>query len=94
MRIKPNKTILHGRVNRVQPAAEGYGANVEFLIEASEPASGFADFLQAAPGSTATIFAADPQAVQPGRAYTLTITVLGGPQGERIVLEDARAKAQ
>jgi len=92
MRIKPNKTILKGTVARVVPASDGWGANVEFVVETSESAAGFSDFLQAKPGAVLTIFSAEPNAVEAGRAYTLTTSVLGGPHGERVVIEDARAK--
>ena len=92
--LKPNKTILHGRVSRVERAADGWGANVEFSVDNSAAAEGYADFLQAKPGSTVTVFAAQPNEIEVGKDYTLTTSVLGGPRGERVVIEsvDARKK--
>ena len=87
MRIKPNKTILEGKVRRVERAADGWGANVQFAVEKSKPAEGFSDFLQAEPGSVVTVFAAEPDAIEAGKTYTLTASVLGGPQGERVIIE-------
>ena len=92
MRTMPNKTILEGQVTRVDRAPDGWGADVEFTVERSQPAKGFPDFLQVEPGASLTIFAAEPDAVQPGRSYTLTTSVVGGPHGERVVVESARAK--
>ena len=92
MRIKPNKTVLEGTVRRVERAADGWGANVHFAIEKSEPAEGFADFLQAKPGSVVTVFAADPDAIEAGKTYTLTTSVPGGPHGERVVLEKVHSE--
>jgi hypothetical protein len=94
MQIKPNKTILKGKVSRVDRAADGWGANVEFSVDNSAAAEGFSDFLQAQPGSVVTIFAAEPDAIEVGKDYTLTTSVRGGPKGERVVIEsvDARKK--
>jgi len=91
MQIKPNKTILQGTVSRVERAADGWGANVEFSVDKSAAAEGFSDFLQAQPGSVVTIFAAEPDAIEVGKDYTLTTSVLGGPKGERVVIESVDA---
>jgi hypothetical protein len=36
-----------------------------------------------------TVFAAEPDAIKAGKSYTLTTSVSGGPQGERVVVEHA-----
>ena len=92
MRIKPNRSVIEGRVESISPAPDGYGANVAFVVERTEPAKGFEDFLQAAPGSVITVFAAEPETVEEGKSYKLTTSVLGGPRGERVVLEKAQRK--
>jgi hypothetical protein len=91
MQIKPNKTILQGKVSRVERSADGWGANVDISVENSTAAEGYSDFLQAKPGSTVTVFAAEPGAVEVGKDYTLTTKVLGGPRGERVVIESVDA---
>jgi hypothetical protein len=90
MQIRPNKTLLEGRIKRVDHAADGFGADIEFEVETAQAAEGYADFVGAAPGSVLTIFAADPEALRAGGAYQVTATVLGGPDGERVVLENAQ----
>ena len=92
MRIKPNRSLLTGKVVRIVPAADGWGANVEITVEKSTPAEGYSDFLQAGPGSVVTAFAAEPDAVEVGKSYTFTISVSGGPRGERVVVEQVRAQ--
>ena len=92
MQIKPNKTILHGRVSRVDRAADGFGADVEFSVEKSAAAEGFPDFLQAKPGTVVTVFAAEPDAIEVGKDYNLTTSVRGGPRGERVVIEKVARK--
>ncbi|WP_143062739.1 hypothetical protein [Bradyrhizobium sp. OK095] len=87
MQIKPNKTILQGKVSRVERSADGWGADVDIAVENSTAAEGYLDFVQAKPGSTVTVFAAEPGAVEVGKDYTLTTKVLGGPKGERVVIE-------
>jgi hypothetical protein len=90
MQIKPNKTILKGKVERVERAADGWGAHVDIAVKKSSAAEGHADYLQAKPGSVVRVFAADPEAVEVGKTYSLTTSVLGGPRGERVVIEDVR----
>lgn len=90
MRIKPNKSLLKGKVRRVERAADGWGANVEIAVEASATAEGYADFLQAAPGSVVTAFATEPEAIEVGKSYTFTTSVSGGPQGERVIVQNAK----
>jgi hypothetical protein len=94
MRIKPNKTILEGTVQRVERAADGWGAHVDVAVNKSSAAEGFEDFLQAAPGSVVTVFAAEPDAIEPGKSYTITTSVSGGPQGERVVVEAMKPKGK
>jgi hypothetical protein len=94
MQIKPNRTILQGDVRHIERAADGWGANVEFAVKESKPADGFPDFLQAQPGSLVTAFAADPDAIEAGKSYTITASVLGGPQGERVIIEKVDAAAK
>lgn len=91
MRIMPNKSILEGKVCSVHEAADGWGATVEVAVAHCSPAEGCQDFLQAEPGSTVTVFTADPHLVEAGRTYSLTTSVLGGPGGERVVVQDALA---
>lgn len=88
VQIKPNKTALQAKVRSVRRAPDGWGANVDLAIETSEAAAGYDDFLRAAPGSIVTVFAAEPERVELGKTYTVTASVLGGPQGERVVIED------
>lgn len=93
MHLKPNRTILDGTVERIDQAANGWGADVVFRVRASQAADGFEDFIGAQPGAALQVFAAEPEAVRLGGRYRLTATVLGGPGGERVVLEEARALA-
>jgi hypothetical protein len=94
MQIKPNKTILKGKVERVERAPDGWGAHVDIAVKRSAAAEGYADFLQAEPGSVVRLFAADPQGIEVGKTYSLTTSVLGGPRGERVVIEDVRPQKE
>ena len=90
MRVKPNKTIVEGRVSRIEPAADGIGAEVEIEVDSAESAAGHQDFIGAKPGSKVKMFAAVPEELQHGRRYRLTASLLGGPGGERVVVESAK----
>ena len=91
MRIKPNRSLLEGKVSRVDRAADGWGANVQVAVTNCAPAEGHADFLQADPGSVVTVFAAEPETIEVGKSYKFTTSVSGGPRGERVVVENVRA---
>ena len=91
MLIKPNKTQLEGKVHRVERAADGIGAEVEIEISSSKAAGGHQDFIGARPGARVKMFAAVPDELEAGKNYRLTASVLGGPGGERVVIEKVRA---
>ena len=91
MMLQPNKTILEGRFTEIVPRSDGFGADLEFFVIKSQAARGFDDFLRAPANSTIRLFSADTRGLRTGTAYRLTVTVLGGPQGERAVIESAQA---
>jgi hypothetical protein len=90
MRTMPNKSILEGVVRQVTPADDGHGADIEFVVDRAETAEGYADFIRPADGATLHLFAAEPGEFHIGGRYRVTATVLGGPMGERSVVETAR----
>ncbi len=87
MHIKPNRTILEGQAERVSPATDGYGANVDFRVSATRAASGFEDFTGVTPGQMVTLFTPDQQSLRQGDRAEITASVFGGPFGERYVIE-------
>lgn len=89
MNLHPNKSAVDARVTRVTPAADGVGADVSVEVLKCAPAEGFEDFIGAEAGTRLTLFTADPDAVTTGRTYRITARVLGGPNGERFVIEAA-----
>jgi hypothetical protein len=94
MRIKPNKSIVEGRISRIEPAADGFGADIEVEVDASDAAHGHEDFIGARPGTKVKMFAAVPEEIEAGGRYRFTASLLGGPRGERVVVESAKkAKA-
>ena len=90
MRIKPNKSIVEGRISKIERAADGIGADVEIEVERSNSAEGHEDFIGARPGTKVKMFAAAPEELEAGRRYKLTASLLGGPGGERVVVESAK----
>lgn len=89
MNLHPNKSAIDARVTRVTPAADGYGADVRVEVLTCGPAEGLEDFIGAGAGAGLTLFSAEPEAVKEGRTYRFTARVLGGPNGERVVIEAA-----
>lgn len=89
MQLRPNKSLIEGVVTGVAPAAEGVGADVTVDVRSCRGTGGFDDFIGAVPGESLTLFTAESCDLDVGLAYCLTARVLGGPNGERIVVEAA-----
>ena len=94
MLLRPNKSLIEGKVKRVKRAADGVGADVVVDVLACKATDHLDDFIGAKPGAELTLFTADPDAIEAGKSYRLTTRVLGGPNGERMVIEVAEAKTK
>ena len=92
MRLRPNKSLIEAKVKRVKRAADGVGADVVVDVQECRPADDQDDFIDAKPGAELTLFTAEPDAIEAGKSYRLTARVLGGPNGERLVVEAAEPK--
>ena len=92
MMLRPNKSVIEGEVKRVKRAADGVGADVTVSVLDCKPADDLDDFIGAEPGAELTLFTAEPDAIEAGKSYRLTTRVLGGPNGERIVIEGVAPK--
>jgi len=90
--LRPNKSVIEGKVKRVKRAADGIGADIVVDVQACKSADDFDDFIGAKPGAELTLFTAEPDAIEAGESYRLTARVLGGPNGERMVVEAAEPK--
>jgi hypothetical protein len=92
MRLRPNKSLIEGTVKRVKRAADGVGADVVVDVLECKATDDLDDFIGAKPGAELTLFTAEPDAIEAGKSYRLTARVLGGPNGERMVVEAAEPK--
>jgi hypothetical protein len=87
MLVKPNQTVLEGRVEAIRPEPDGWGAEVELRVERNESPSEDEDFLRPALGSVTKLFAAEPAALQVGDRVRAHARLLAGPRGGRAVIE-------
>jgi hypothetical protein len=92
MKLRPNKSLIEATVKRVTRAADGVGADVVVDVRACTSAGDHDDFIGAKPGAELTLFTAEPDAIEAGKSYRLTARVLGGPTGERLIVEAAEPK--
>jgi hypothetical protein len=92
MRLRPNKSLIEAKVKRVTRAADGVGADVVVDVQKCRSTDDHDDFIEAKPGAELTLFTAEPDAIEAGKSYRLTARVLGGPNGERMVVEAAEPK--
>jgi hypothetical protein len=87
--LRPNKSLIEGSVKRVKRMADGIGADVVVDVLECKAADDLEDFIGAKPGAELTLFTADPDSIEAGKSYCFTARVLGGPNGERMVVEAA-----
>ncbi len=92
MMLRPNKSLIDVKVKRVKRAADDVGADVVVSVLECKSAGEFDDFIGAQPGAELTLFTTEPDAIEAGKSYLLTTRVLGGPHGERMVIETAEPK--
>jgi hypothetical protein len=89
MILRPNKSLIEGRVKRVKRMPDGVGADIVVDVLECKAADDLEDFIGAKRGAELTLFTAEPDAIEAGKFYRLTARVLGGPNGERMVVEAA-----
>jgi hypothetical protein len=94
MRVKPNETILRARVRAIRPAADGWGADVDFDVVANDSPDSSRDFLRPKPRSTLTAFAAEPEKLHVGDEVSVVLSLNAGPSGERAVVRSAEARSK
>lgn len=87
MLIKPNKTIVRGRVRAIRPEPDGYGAEVEIEVLSNESPSPDQDFLRPEPGSVLSAFLADPELLRIDAEVRVGACLVAGPRGGRAVIE-------
>jgi hypothetical protein len=92
MQIKQNKAIVEGKVERVTPSKDGWGAEADIQVDKVLPSAGFDNFVQAKPGSVMKVFVPDPEGIAAGQTRRMSITVLGGPSGSRAVMQSSEKK--
>lgn len=91
MHIRPNRTVLEGEVLEIRRCADGVGADVTLRVAANLGAPGHDDFTGARPGDRIRLFTATPEALARGQRFRIDVSVLGGPDGERVVCGRADA---
>jgi acyl-coenzyme A thioesterase PaaI-like protein len=87
MKAKPNQTLLEGTVRAIHPDAGGYGSNVEIEVSRNLSRVADADFLRPRRGDRLTLFTAEAPPVEVGQRVRVQARLLGGPFGERRILE-------
>ena len=90
MNLKPNRTHLDVEIIAVSRSPDGGGSEVKARVLRTDTTRAAGDFIQAREGDQLSLFAADPSGLSAGKKFAIDATVLGGPEGERIVLQEAR----
>lgn len=89
MRIRPNHTVLEAQVTKIRRHADGVGADVTVRVAANLGEGSPDDATGAKAGDLLVLFSATPEALARGGRYRFETSVLGGPGGERVVVNKA-----
>jgi len=87
MLAKPNKTVVEGTVRAIIPTSDGQGHEIEIKVCRNLTRGRTGDFIQPAEGQSLILFAAQTPDVTIGDRVRVQARLLGGPFGERSVLE-------
>jgi len=87
MQSQPNQTVIEGTVRAIQPEAGGYGSLVEIAVSRNLSPAEDADFLKSQPGDRVMLFTPEPPVAKIGQRVRVQARLLGGPMGERPILE-------
>ncbi len=87
MLVKPNQTLLVGKVQAIRPEPDGWGAEVDLEVVQNDSPSQDQDFLRPTPGSVLTAFFAEPRRLHVGDLVRAQAALLAGPFGGRAVLQ-------
>ncbi len=93
MQLAPNGSIIDGVVRQILTEKSGFGRELVVDVKDTRAARGKKDFLNAAEGDRVTLFLAAPLTVEIGQRYRILASVLGGPNGQRTVIESLSKKA-
>ena len=88
MRVRPNKTIVRGRVCAIHPEPDGGGAEEEIEVMGNESPRPDDDFLRPQDGSILKAFCSDPNQVRVGELVRATAHLNASPRVGRAVLQE------
>jgi len=87
MQAPPNQTVIEGTLRAIRPDAGGYGWNVEIEVARNLSPLADADFLKPQRGGRLTLFTPEAPSAEVGQRVRGHARLLGGPFGERHILE-------
>lgn len=95
MKTPPNRTVVTGRLQKFEPAVDGYGGDLEIEVVSNESPDPSADFIKPGAGKQLRAFYPEPSerdiSLLMGRLVRVDLTFLGGPSGGRAVVQNLRA---
>lgn len=85
--MRPNRTLVRAVLNAYAPAADGYGGELDLRILRNDSTSAEEDFLKPEVGKSIKAFSHERPMIDIGRTVDIQLTLLGGPRGERAVVQ-------
>jgi hypothetical protein len=86
MKTPPNRTVVTGRLQKVEPAVDGYGGDLEIEVVSNESPDPSADFIKPEAGKQLRAFYPEPSerdiSLLIGRLVRVDLTFLGGPRAD------------
>jgi hypothetical protein len=90
MQVRPNTTVVRGKVAAIRPEADGWGAEVDLRVDQNESPNSEEDFLRPAEGSILKLFASEPDKIRVGDVVRAEAALSAGPTGERAVIRSVK----
>ncbi len=87
MLVKPNKTVLLGRVRAIHPEPDGFGAGIELEVSENKSLMADEDFLKTKPGDVVHLYFTEPDKLRVGDTIQADASLSAGPFGGRAVIE-------
>ncbi|HEY5892659.1 MAG TPA: hypothetical protein VIT91_05455 [Chthoniobacterales bacterium] len=89
MRTQPNSTLIEGIVTDIRADDGGIGYEVSLSTKANVSREKQRDFIRPAPGREIKLFCLEaPGEVRVGDLVRAQAELLGGPKGQRVVLQE------
>lgn len=89
MQVRPNRTILTGKVVSITAEPDGRGVNIGLKVSENKTTEPEDDFIRSKSGEKVSLYSTESGKLKVGDSVQVSASLSGGPFGQRIVIEEA-----